>query len=140
MISDGPGGMRLSFLPTLSLPTGAESFSAEETVATISLLADVPLTSNLGLSANLGVGGLLADVEDEVRLILTPALALPTSENIGIFAGYAGFYSDGGSRHFLEAGATWIPGPDLQLDVNGGVDPESGDAFFGLGLATRWSF
>ena len=110
IISDGPAGMSLSLLTALSLPKGSESLTSDEAVPALSVLADFPLAFTLGLSANLG------------------------------FAGYAGFFADSGPRHFVEGGMTWIPGPGLQLHINGGVDVDTGDGFFGVGVATRWFF
>jgi hypothetical protein len=71
---------------------------------------------------------------------LTLSYALPSSTPIGIFLGYAGFCASSRNHHFLEGGFTWLPGADLQLDANGGLDPGSGDYFVGIGAATRWFF
>lgn len=137
---DGPGGMGLSLLGTISFPTGSEFTSSNESVPGIALLADLPVADELTLSGNLVFGGWLARAEDLITLTLTPSYTLPSSTPIGVFLGYAGFYASSGNQHFLEGGLTWLPGPDLQLDANGGVDPESGDYFLGIGVATRWFF
>jgi hypothetical protein len=140
LVPSGPGGSSFSVLAGLSFPTGAAFSSAGEVVPNVVFLADVPVASNLGFSANLGFGGWLASTEDLVTLTLTPSLALPTSKPVGVFLGYAGFFAESQDQHFLEGGLTWVPTPDLQLDANGGVDPDSGDYFVGIGVATRWIF
>ena len=140
LIRDGPGGMSLSFQGALSFPTGSRFTSSKEVIPTVALLADVPVARNLALSGNLAFGGWLAGAEDVVTVTLTPSYALPTSAPMGIFLGYAGFFAATQSQHFLEGGVTWLPTPDLQLDANGGLDPDSGDYFMGIGVATRWSF
>ena len=55
-----------------------------------------------------------------------------------MFAGWAGSFSSDGDAHFAEGGLTYLPTPDIQLDLNGGRDVERGDWFLGVGLATRW--
>jgi len=140
LIPDGPGGMSLSLQGLVSFPTGSGFASSGEVVPAVALLADVPVAPNVGLSGNVAFGGWLADAEDLVTLTLTPSVALPTSKPMGIFLGYAGFFAASQNQHFLEGGVTWLPTPDLQLDANGGLDPDSGDYFMGIGVATRWSF
>ena len=152
LTSSGPGGASLSILTTLSVPTGSASFTADEAVPAAVLLADLPLTSNLSLSGNFGFGGWLADADDQVSVILTPSLSLPTQSPLTVFLGYAGFFTEdldvldqdatgdsSGDLHIVEGGITWLPSPDTQWDLNGGVDVESGDFFIGVGLARRWS-
>ena len=140
VIPTGPGGSSFSLLTTVSFPTGSRLASSREVVPGLAVLADVPVARNLGLSANLGYGGWLASVEDLGTLTLTPTLTLPTSKPMGVFLGYAGFFAESGNQHFLEGGLTWLPDPDLQLDANGGLDPDSGNYFVGVGVATRWIF
>ncbi len=150
LVSSGPGGLGLSLLTTLSIPTG--SFTADEAVPAAVLLADLPLTSTLSFSGNFGFGGWLADADDQMSVILTPSLSLPTGSPMTVFVGYAGFFSDdldvldqqstddlSGDQHLVEGGITWLPNPDTQWDLTGGVDIESGDFFVGLGWARRWS-
>ncbi len=140
VLQAGPLGSSLSLLGSVSFPSGADFLTSDEAVPFFTLLADVPLSPGVGLAVNLGIAGLLADAEDVTSLIVTPAVSLPGDSGIGVFAAYAGFFADSGRRHLVEGGVTWVPGADLQLDVNGGVDTESGDFFLGLGLATRWFF
>jgi hypothetical protein len=138
LLQSGPAGSSLSLLGSVSLPTGADFLTSDEAVPSFTLVADVPLSPGLGLAVNLGTDGLLADVEDVTRVIVTPAVSLPGDSGIGLFSGYAGSFADSGDRHLIEGGVTWLASADLQLDVNGVVDTESGDFF--LGLATRWLF
>ena len=129
---DAEGGMG-----SVSLPTGSDPFSAHDVVPGLTLLADLPVSGALSLSGNLGYSGWLPDVPDQRSLILTPTLALPKETPLALFLGYAGFFSHGGDQHFLEGGVTWLRRQDLQLDLNWGVETDSGDYFLGMGAAVR---
>jgi len=107
-----PGGCRPIVLVSLLILGSSVPLEGQETIA-----SDRP---------GIGSGSFL------------PSLALPTSKPVGVFLGYAGFFAESQNQHFLEGGLTWVPTPDLQLDANGGVDPDSGGYFVGIGLATRW--
>ncbi len=104
----------------------------------MALLADLLLTDQINLTGNLGFWAWAAEAENQISVILTPAVALPTEAALGVYGGYAGFFADSGDTHFAEAGVTWLPSPEVQLDLNGGVEPDSGDYFIGVGIAIRW--
>ena len=67
---------------------------------------------------------------------MTPGLAL--QGGVGLYAGWAGEFTDSGATHFAEAGLTYLASMDAQLDVNGGWDVDSRDWFVGAGIAVRW--
>lgn len=128
-----------SLLGSVLLPTGATAFTADAVVPSVSLLADLGLTDRLGLAVNVGTSGFASDAGDQVSLIVTPSLALPGERSMAVFAGYAGYFAAGDSDlHFAEAGVTWLRGSDLQVDLNGGIEVDSGDYFVGIGVARRW--
>lgn len=130
--------LSLSFLSTLLLPTGSNQISAGEAVPNAVLLADLPLSDRVNLSGNLGFSAFLADAENQVALIITPSVALPSEVPMAVYGGYAGFYSDSEAVHYAEGGVTWLPSPSLQFDLNGGFELDSGSYFIGIGVATRW--
>ena len=128
-----------SLLGSLLLPTGSPAFTADAVVPSVALLADLALAEGLGVAINVGSSGFATDAGDQVSLIVTPSMALPGDRPISLFAGYAGYFAAGDADlHFVEAGATWLRGSDLQLDLNGGVEVDTGVYFIGIGVARRW--
>lgn len=77
-----------------------------------------------------------SNLPGQVIFTLTPGFAIPAT-NFGGYVGYAGFYSDIDSQHFVEAGLTRIVGNDIQLDINAGIETGTGNLFVGAGFAAR---
>lgn len=137
-IIDWPvSSFRLSGLGSVSIPAGSSSFTNHEWVSSFSLLADIGVSEYWGLSGNLGYTFGRGLPDDIWMFTLTPAYLIPDS-NLGIYFGYAGFYSEPDHQYFLEAGITKFIQADLQLDVNGGVDAGSGNMFIGAGLVIKF--
>jgi hypothetical protein len=128
-----------SLLGSVLLPTGGDAFTADAVVPSVTVLADMGLADGLGVAVNVGSSGFASDAGDQVSLIVTPSLALPGDRSVTLFAGYAGYFARGDADlHFAEAGLTWLRGADLQLDLNGGVEVDTGVYFVGIGVARRW--
>lgn len=128
--------MNLSVQGVLTAPTGSEAFSNDEWVAALNALADIGLSDRAGVSVNLGVTEGAGGSGETVSLIVTPGVAL--SDAVGAYAGWAGFFADGGDVNFGEAGLTFLLDDDAQLDVNGGWALDADDWFFGAGIAVRF--
>lgn len=75
----------------------------------------------------------------ELQAILN-SYVLPFASAIGVYAGYAGIFASSRDQHFMEGDMTHLVTPDLQLDLNGGIELDTGDYFLGFGLATRLKF
>jgi hypothetical protein len=132
---DVGGRADVSLQGIVTAPTGATPISTGEWVPSVTALADVTLGASTALGLNVGwqVGtGALADVVD---VIVTPGFAL--GDGFGGYAGWAGAFSDGGSTHILEGGFTYLPAPDVQLDINSGYDVDTDAWFLGAGIAVR---
>lgn len=130
--------IRLSALGNLSIPVGSTDFTTDEWIPSAALLADYSITDYATLSGNLGYTFEVGPFSEVWKLTLTPSYALPGDANIGIYGGYAGFYSEGADEHYIEAGITKHLQSFLQLDVNAGVDVESLGVFVGGGLALKF--
>lgn len=138
-IMDKPGSVfRLSGLGSITVPTGSSSFTSDEWVPSFALLADYGLSEQWGLSSNLGYTFGPGSLEGIWMFTVTPGYSFPDEAGLGIYFGYAGFYSDLTEEHFLEAGATKQISSNLQVDLNGGWDVDSGNLFIGAGLALRF--
>jgi len=128
----------LSVLTSLSFPTGSDDFSSNEVIPSIVLLGNYGLNDQWSLDSNLGYTFQFDDLDGQWLFTLTPATAIPGSGNLGLYVGYAGFYTSADSRHFIEAGLTLLTAPGFQLDLNSGLELEDGDAFSGIGAAKRF--
>lgn len=132
---------RVSGLVTLSVPTGAVELTADDPVATVAALAEWSVSDRLTLSANAGWGTPLYTGGDRWLATLTPGLSLPLPGDPSVYvgwAGYAGEQVEEDAGHAVEAGFTALLGPEIQLDVNAGWTPGTGDYFIGTGIAHRW--
>lgn len=134
-----PGGAwSWSLLGTVTFPTGDPAFTADEVVPAAAILADVGLAEGVGLTLNVGSSGWASDAGDQVSIVVTPSVALGDGP-YALYGGYAGYLADGDvDLHYVEAGLTWLRAADLQLDLNGGVEVDSGAWFAGIGVAKRW--
>ncbi len=130
------GRQTLALLAGTSVPTGAAHLTADRLVPSATLLYDVSLGGLWSLSLNGGYALGPGPVDEVGSVIVTPAVAIPGTRWSGYLA-YAGFFS-ATDRHYLESGLAVASSPDLQLDLNGGVELESGAYFLGAGLAVRW--
>lgn len=137
LINDPEHSFRLSGLAEVSAPLGESSFSNDAWVPTVGLLADYGLSPFWSLSSNVTYTAGTGSLDRVWMLSLTPGYSLPIAE-VGLYAGYAGFYSAAADEHFAEAGITKHLAPYLQLDLNGGVDMASGNFFVGGGAAVRF--
>lgn len=128
--------LNLSLQGLLTAPTGGELFTADEWVGALNALADVTLSDRAGVSVNLGVEEGAGALGETYSVIVTPGLAL--GDGIGIYGGWAGFFSDAGDIDYGEAGLTYLASDDVQIDVNGGWGLGSDEWFVGAGVAMRW--
>lgn len=137
--ADG-GALRVAALASLSLPSGAAFLTSDEALGAASLLIDRALWNRWSLSLNIGYAD-APDAEPGVMsAILTPSVSLPGPGNLSAYVGYAGFYASGADRHLIETGLTTTVTPDLQLDLNAGVETGSGNHYIGVGVAHRWGW
>lgn len=136
---DKPGSnLRLSGLSSISIPVGSSDFTTDEWIPSVALAGDLSISPYTTLSGNLGYTFEAGPFPEVWKLTLTPGYALPGDANLGIYAGYAGFYSEGAHEHYIEAGLTKHVEPFLQLDINTGLDVEGLGVFFGGGLALKF--
>lgn len=133
----GGAGFRAAALGEVSLPTGAEAYTADAATYSAAALADVALGGAVSVSLNAGFSARFDGGGETASVSVTPSWSPPGAEGVGLYAGYAGSYADGPDRNLAEAGLTVLVNPDTQLDLNGGYEVESQDYFLGLGLAYR---
>lgn len=135
----------VSGLASLGLPTETGGLSTPDDRARQDLVLafDGAVGEAVTVSINGGTSfyyasGVQNDREWEALFI--PTVSLGHAESVGAYAGYAGFYNDGPSRHWVEGGITYLTTPDTQLDVNTGyrVDGDADPFFIGIGVAHRF--
>lgn len=130
------GKPSLSFIGGVSLETGDEPFTTDDTVVSGALAWSWQLAENLGHAAYLGV----EEVDDEHLTTFSTSLAFDWI-GAGWSVGYGGFFADeGDDAHFVEANAAIGINPRNQIDINAGVGLNSdNDGFFvGAGYAYRF--
>jgi len=133
------GTLTVSGLGAVGLPSGSDAFTADEATGTLAGLADWSLSDAFAVAVNVGYTTAFDDGHDDLwSVTVTPAHAFPGVAGLAFYGGWAGSFSDGSDDHVLEAGVTYLAGTEIQLDVNGGWDPDSDDFFVGIGIAHRW--
>lgn len=128
---------RGALLAGATLPTGTRPFTADDPVFEGSALADWSPSGPASLSLNVGYASRFDGDGGTVSVSATPSLSVPGVEGLGLYAGYAGSFSDGADRDLAEAGLTYLVGSETQVDLNGGFELGSDDFFVGIGIARR---
>lgn len=137
-LADKPGSpFKLSGLGSVSIPAGYSTFTDDQFHPSFTLLADFQLSELWAVTSNLGYRFGPSGTADRLTLTVTPGFSVPDSRYGGYF-GYAGFLWEVENEHFIEAGLTKKVGQNLQLDLNGGIDLNSGNLFAGFGLAAQF--
>jgi hypothetical protein len=138
-LSPDDADLRTAVVAGATLPTGGDAFTANEVTAWGTFVLERALSEEVGLAVNVGYGAPLNGFgEGTLTVIVTPGFAVPDAEGMSVYAGYAGFFSDGGDSHVVEAGLAYLADADTQLDLNTGWDPDAGTWFLGVGVARRW--
>jgi hypothetical protein len=129
------GNTSVSALGKISFPVGSEAFTNNEIIPSLFVLADQSITEFVGVSSNLGYTPSVGDEEDNWLFTLTPSFTVPSQQNVGIYAGYAGIYSSGTNQQYIEGGVTLTVNDGAQIDINSGYELESETFFIGVGFA-----
>jgi hypothetical protein len=130
------GKPSLTFIGGVSLETGDEHFSSEDTVYSGALSWAWQLADNLGHSAYLAVD------DNDNTSVTTFATSLGFDwAGLGWSVGYGGIFPDEGEdAHFLEANTVVPLGPRNQIDFNAGfgLNSDNSGFFAGFGYAHRF--
>lgn len=145
-LAAGDGGMRpdAALIVATTLPTGARELGGGAGLQPEAVLALAwEPAPGLGLGANLGYAHPRDAGERFHQGFGSVALGWSAGERLGLFAEVYGFSEeeDGGeATSYANGGATWLLGPDLQLDarLGTGVSGTDTDWFVGVGFARRW--
>lgn len=119
----------------VSLPIGNDQFTTDEVDPTVGAF--------WSYSGRLDWFGtvLVAEPDDDTVISNAVGISVPLGVRSGSYVEYFGNYGGSeGPEHYLNAGLTWLPGPDLQLDVQAGfgLNGRAADLFLGFGLAYRY--
>ena len=135
-------GVKYHFLDQPSLgviarvfpPSGSGIFKSHETDADMRLAADKDLSEQWSVEGNLGVAH--SDHDNFATAAATLQYNLSPKVNVFIDAGA----TSSPSSLIVDAGAAWIIGKDLQLDVSAGwgAHGEAPDRFIAAGIARRF--
>lgn len=133
------GDTRVSAIVAGTVPIGAEEYTTDDPVGSVTLIGEMGLGDVLGLAVNAGYGAPFDDLGDATyTLIVTPGLAVGSVEGLSLYAGYAGVYDPVDDTHFFEWGLAYASTADSQYDLNFGINTENRRFFVGVGVAWRW--
>lgn len=135
----GEGGL-FTLVGTVTLPTGADDFSAGQAEPTFAAVASLPVTDRIGLAAQTGLHFFKSEDAWDSSIMATAVLGLSVVEKVGAFAGIRMDTLAGADAQLQsQVGLTYLFSPLFQIDVHGGVglSDTAPDHFFGFGLAYR---
>jgi hypothetical protein len=137
----------MALLVHSSVPIGDAAFTTDRFDSSFRLSVSHDLEGGIGLGYNVGVETASSDTEggDHSTLataIYTISAGIPAGERLGFFVeafGEIGLSADGPPANSLDAGATYLLRPDLQLDAAAGVgiSDAAPDWFAGVGVSFR---
>lgn len=138
----GPiGGFDISFIPSISLPTGANSISSHGYDPTVQLPWSRSLTKSWTVAGQFGVAWLTQsgqrDVTGQTSLYIDRQLKVPWDA----YVEYAGaFPQRGGPQHLIDFGTAYKPTSHQQLDLHCGIGLSSAtpDYSVGFGYSVRF--
>lgn len=137
LYSDPNSSFTLSGLGSVSIPAGYSPYTDNKWHSSATLLGSYQLSENWSVTSNFGYTFEPDKTPGIVTITVTPGFSIPNSNSSGFF-GYAGFISDSAAdQQFIEAGLTNLIISTIQVDINTGVDTNSGYAFIGAGFAIR---
>jgi len=128
---------RWSLVGGATLPTGSDGGTTDEATGFATLVGETSLTEVWGFTLNAGANAPF-DSSDRAVLSFIPTLSASLTDAVSAYAGYAGFFQDGGDQHWLEGGIAGTVGMDVQWDLNSAYDGRNDTWFMGIGLAVRW--
>lgn len=145
-LAAGDGGARpdAALIVATTLPTGARDLGGGAGLQPEAVLALAwEPTPGLGLGVNAGYAYPRDAGERFHQGFASVALGWPAGERLGLFAELYGFSEEeegGDATSYANGGATWLLGPDLQLDarLGTGLSGTDTDWFVGVGFAARW--
>ena len=138
----GPvGGFDISLIPSLSLPTGANSISSHGYDPTVQLPWSRSLTKSWTVAGQLGVTWPTQsgrrNVTGQTSLYVDRQLTPPWDA----YVEYSGaFPQRGGPQHLTDFGTAYKPTPHQQLDLHGsfGLSSAAPDYSIGFGYSVRF--
>jgi hypothetical protein len=139
-LSAGGGGVRTSVVAGVTLPTGSDLLTADKFTGFSTLVLEGALSDQVSLAVNAGYSFPFDDAADgAIALIVTPGFPISGVDGLSGYVGYAGFVypEEWAADHVLEAGLSYLASADVQLDLNGGWNPDPQAWFVGVGVALR---
>jgi Putative MetA-pathway of phenol degradation len=126
-----------------SVPTGSDTFRENRPQPEVKLASEWTLTDRLGLAMNFDVARPVADSRRFTELAASASFGIDLSPRFDAFVELFGFAPEfEGAKHtrYLDTGITASLGPNLQVDLRGGVglNGTAPDYFVGAGIAHRW--
>lgn len=141
LLGDG-GGTEAALLFGTSLPTGDDELGEDELQPEAILALGWELAPRWSLGANAGYTAARAGGERFDQFSASLAAGYSVDDALGLYAEWFGFSKEapGGSEvHVVNAGATYLLSPDLQLDFRVGTGIDDGpDWFVGAGVSARF--
>lgn len=134
-----------SVLAGLTFPTGGDAVTSDGYDPLAELIASWEIGERFSVDANLGLAGPTQSPDDSDRAFETFAaasLGVSWNERVGSFFEYFATLRGSGreDEHGVDAGITYLPTDDVQLDVSAGagLNRAAPDFFVGFGVAWRF--
>jgi hypothetical protein len=139
-----------AILPQMTVPTGAEAFSAGHSLPGINFLYSWDLNETLSLAGStqvnraVGEAGHAGEAGEQYReWAQSLSWGIAVGQRSGLYAEWYAFVPSGleggRSEHYLNSGLTWLANDDVQWDIRVGlgVNDAAEDMYVGAGMVFR---
>jgi hypothetical protein len=135
----------MAIVPQMTVPTGAEEFTADETLPGLNWLYSWDINDCISTAGSTQANKAIdEDGGEYVELAQSWTVGYSLSEQIGAYTEWFAFIPSGADvarpEHYLNGGFTYLVSNNLQLDVRAGLglNDEADDFFAGTGAAVRF--
>ncbi len=136
-----PGGIDLSLIPAIYIPTGSRGFSSRAVDPELKICYARDLSSRWSLSGMTHLFGATLDGQRRFGTQQTVSFGYGITERFKWFGEYAGVWTKAQpSDQVLHTGFTYLLSENTQIDLHGGfgLTPAAPDAFIAAGYSVRF--
>ncbi len=135
----------MALVPQMTIPTGAQSVTANEVLPGMNFLYGWDVNDFLAIGASTQFNNALDGGTGHKYTEWAQAITINynLAERVGAYTEWFGLFPSGADteqvQHYLDAGITYRPTPDMQFDIRAGVGltGASDDYFVGTGYSIR---
>ncbi len=138
------GGVKISSILDMELPTGSENRTADRVQPGVKLLWSTTLTDEIAMAGNINYASRVAESDRFNEWGASLTFGTEIAENTGGYIEFFGIYPEStptaNAESYINGGVTYLVHNDLQLDarIGTGMNENAADLFCGIGFVWRY--